>query len=120
MGTFIRRAEEILDVAVSTGRHENRDYAIVIRHDGGVFMLDGTGWGLSGLLAEYGARQAYKVETHGSKVRVAGLCGSQTCLIEREFDSPSNYRAAGYATRSQAAPLAIAGAKDWSPQVLNS
>jgi hypothetical protein len=120
----LSRAEEILEVAISTSISENSDLVILIRHDGGVRMFDGAGWGLPGLLAEYGAREVYKVERRGTIIRVAGQSPSQTCLVERDLETrqyyPSIDRLAGYAIKSHVAPLAIAGSNDWSPQVLNS
>lgn len=95
MGTFLSRAEEILQVAISTSASENacenalenRDLVILIRQDGGMRIFDGAGWGLAGLLAEYGAREVYKVERRGAMLRVAGQSASQTCLLERTLDT---------------------------------
>jgi len=124
VGIFLKRAEEILDVAVSTSIGGSSDFAILIRHDGGMQIFDGIGWELTGLMAEYGAREVYKIERRLTLIRVAGQSGSQTCLLERKFEPSRGYPPArhsmGYPIRSQAAPLAIAGSNEWSPQVLNS
>ena len=109
---------------MSTSSNENSDLVILVRHDGGMRMFDGAGWGLAGLLAEYGAREVYKVERRGKTIRLAGQSLSQTCVLEREIETrwyyPSRPRWTGYAMKSHAAPLAIAGSNDCSPQVLNS
>jgi hypothetical protein len=124
VGTFLSRAENILEVAIATSVAGSSDVAIVILHDGGMRIFDGAGWGLAGLLAEYGAREVYRVERRGSRVRVAGQSASQTCRLERELEThqyyPSVRRPVGYAVKSHDMPLAIAGSNEWSPQVLNS
>lgn len=121
MGTFLGRAKAILEIA--TAICDNSDLVILIRHDGGMRILDGAGWGLAGLLAEYGAREVYKVERRGTFIRVTGQCLSQTCMLERDVELRQYYPSkgrTGYAIKSHAAPLVIAGSNDCSPQVLNS
>lgn len=89
MGTFLSRAEEILETAVSSTIDGNSDLVILVRHDGGLRIFDGAGWGLAGLLAEYGAREVYKVERRGTIIRVTGQSLSQTCVLERELGPAS-------------------------------
>lgn len=114
MKALIRQAEDILDVAVAT-RGEQSEFVILFGRDGGMRILDGTGWGLAGLLSEYGARAVYRIERRGRKVRVEGWSGVDRCLLEREMPHRLNY-----ATTSHAIPLAIAGSNECSPRVLNS
>jgi hypothetical protein len=79
---FLRKAEEILEVATSGGNTLS-DAAIVIDRQGGFRMLDPTGWSLPGLAAEYGAAAVYKIERRGEGVRVEGWDGSDRCLLQR-------------------------------------
>jgi hypothetical protein len=77
-----------MKVAISTSEMGNSDLAVLIGYDGGMRMLDGSGWAPSGLLAEYGARQVYKVERRGTMIRVAGQSASQSCLLQQNISSP--------------------------------
>jgi hypothetical protein len=79
---FLRKAEEILEVAAAGGSTLS-DTAILIDRRGGLRMLDPTGWSLPGLAAEYGAAAVYKVEHRGRAVRVEGWDGSDRCLLQR-------------------------------------
>jgi len=93
------RVEEILEVAISTSVGGSRELAILIGHDGGMRIFDGAGWGPAGLLAEYGAREVYKVERRGSRILVAGQSASQTCRLERELMPSQHDRSTGRLTR---------------------
>jgi hypothetical protein len=122
---LIRQAEEILEVAISSPNDATTEFAILFSGEGGMRILDGAGWGLAGLLSEFGARAVYRVERRGRRIRVEGWSGLEKCLLERETpQSPCSYTPSyyseSYATRSQAMPLAIAGSNECSPQVLNS
>ena len=79
MRAFLQQAEDILDVAV-TGDTGPREVVILMDRQGGMRMLDPTGWTLPALSAEYGATAVYKVERRGGTVRVEGWDGSQRCL----------------------------------------
>jgi hypothetical protein len=122
---LIRQAEDILDVAIAAGDDASAAFAILFQFDGGMRILEGAGWGLAGLLSEYGARTVYRVERRGRKVRVEGWSRSERCLLERETAQSlksitSSYPLDYYATMLQAVPLAIAGSNECSPRVLNS
>jgi hypothetical protein len=78
---FFRRAEEILQVAVA-GNAGAGDTALVLDRQGGLRMLDPSGWSLPALAAEYGAAAVYRVIRRGDSVRVEGWNGSQRCLLE--------------------------------------
>lgn len=82
MSQFLRKAEEILDVATAGGSALT-DTAILIDRQGGFRMMDPTGWSLTGLAAEYGAAAVYKIERRGEAVRVEGWNGSDRCLLQR-------------------------------------
>ncbi len=79
MSVFLRQAEEILEIAV----HGNQEVAIAIDRQGGVRMMDPTGWSLPSMRLEYGAGFVYKVERHGGVLRVEGWDGTQRCVLEK-------------------------------------
>ena len=81
MSAFLRQAEEILEIAVSGNCDQNA--AIVIDRQGGMRMLDGCGWTLPALSAEFGAASVFKVERRDGAVRVEGLAGTERCLLQR-------------------------------------
>jgi hypothetical protein len=84
VGKFLRQAEEILDVAVE-GDGNAGDLAILIDRQGGMRMLDRTGWSLPALCVEYGADAVYTVERRAQTVRVEGWGGGERCLIQRNL-----------------------------------
>lgn len=85
---FLQQADDILDIAVH-GDGSLQDVAILIDRQGGMRMLDPSGWSLPALGAEYGAMAVYKVERRGASVRVEGWDGSQRCLVQRN-SRPTN------------------------------
>jgi hypothetical protein len=88
---FLRKAEEILNVA-TTGGNSLTDTAIVLDRQGGLRMLDPTGWSLPGLAAEFGATAVYKVERRGRAIRVEGWDGTDRCLLQRAMSMPPPVR----------------------------
>jgi hypothetical protein len=82
--TFLRQAEDILDVAVAADGDAG-NLAILIDSQGGMRMLDPVGWSLPALCAEYGARAVYTVERRARTVRVEGWGGGERCLIQRNL-----------------------------------
>ena len=80
---FLRRAEEILDVASEAGNNSDQETAILIDRQGGIRMLDATGWSLSGLMSEFGAAAVYRVKRARGAVRVEAWDGFQRCEIQR-------------------------------------
>ena len=82
MSAFLRQAEEILEIAAA-GSSESPNTAIVIDRQGGMRMLDPSGWTLPALSAEYGAASVFKVERRAGAVRVEGLAGPERCLLQR-------------------------------------
>jgi len=81
--SFLRRAEEILEVASEASHNPETETAILIDRQGGIRMLDPTGWSLPGLLAEFGAAVVYRVRKSRGTVRVEGWDGMQRCEIQR-------------------------------------
>jgi hypothetical protein len=82
--TFLRQAEDILEVAVAADRDAG-NLAILIDRQGGMRILDPTGWSLPALCAEFGAHAAYTVERRARTVRVEGWGGGERCLIQRNL-----------------------------------
>ena len=82
--TFLRQAEDILDVAVAADGDAG-NLAILIDRQGGMRMLDPIGWSLPALCAEFGANAVYTVERRAQTVRVEGWGGGERCLIQRNL-----------------------------------
>jgi len=91
---FLQQAEDILEIAAS-GDSGTQDLVIVMDRQGGMRMLDPTGWSLPALSAEYGATAVYKVERRGATVRVEGWDGSERCLIQRNLSSAKLFQLPG-------------------------
>ena len=83
VNAFLRRAEEILDIAIS-GAGDAGDLAILIDRRGAMRMLDPNGWALPAICAEFGADAAYRVERRGCTIRVEGWTPGDRCLLQRE------------------------------------
>ena len=88
MGAFWHDAQSIFETARQASRSgsEDCDLAILIGPQGGIQMLDASGWALPCLAAHHGARTAYRVTRAGGSVSLEGRCGSETCLLRS--DSP--------------------------------
>jgi len=90
VNAFLRRAQEILDIAV-TGNGDAGDLAILIDRQGAMRILDPQGWSLAAMCAEFGASAAYRVERRGRSVRVEGWNGADRCLLQREAPGRSGF-----------------------------
>ena len=97
----MQQAEDNLDVAAS-GDSSLQDIVIVMDRQGGMRMLDPTGWSLPALSAEFGATAVYKVERRGATVRVEGWNGFQRCLIQRNVSSVQFFQLPGMGGNSHA------------------
>jgi hypothetical protein len=89
VNAFLRQAEEILDVAMSSDGDAG-DIAILIDRQGAMRMLDPKGWTLPALSAEFGAAAVYAVARRGRTVRVEGWSGGERCLLQRNLARPSD------------------------------
>ena len=87
VSALLRQAEEILEIAMAGG--ESQSHAIVIDRLGGMRMLDGSGWALPALSAEFGATSVFRVERRAGTVRVEGLAGSERCLLQKSEPASS-------------------------------
>ncbi len=81
MSAFFSRAEEILQVATS-GSGATGSTLMILNRQGGIRMIDATGWNLPASLVEFGAEAVYKVERRGASIRVEGWNGSERCLLQ--------------------------------------
>ncbi|MGD0869311.1 MAG: hypothetical protein ABSB88_07165 [Bryobacteraceae bacterium] len=104
MRAFLQQAGDILDIAAS-GDSSLQDMAILIDRQGGMRMLDPSGWSLPALGAEFGATAVYKVERRGTAVRVEGWDGSQRCLVQRNSQPTAFFRLPGTGVAAQAMML---------------
>jgi hypothetical protein len=82
MTGFVRRAEGVLDIASAAGASPNS--AIIFDRQGGMRMLDPSGWSLDGLISEFGAQEVYRISRRGGAVRVEAWSESERCVIERK------------------------------------
>jgi hypothetical protein len=98
---FLQQADDILDIAVN-GDGSLQDMAILIDRQGGMRMLDPSGWSLPALGAEFGATAVYKVERRGTAVRVEGWDGSQRCLVQRNSHPTTLFHLPGTQMPAQA------------------
>jgi hypothetical protein len=103
---FLQQAEDILDIAASADS-SLQDIAIVIDRQGGMNMLDPSGWSLPALSAEYGAAAVYKVERRGGTVRVEGWDGFERCLIQRSLSSARLFQLPGMGCASAPATMML-------------
>lgn len=81
--TDARAIFEAAEIASQSGQSVS-DFTMLIGSDGAIQMLADSDWPLDRLLAERGARAAYRVGEAGGRVRVDARSGSQSCRIESE------------------------------------
>jgi len=79
---LLSQSEEILDVAAAAD--SNLEAVILIDRQGGLRMMEPTGWSFPGLAAEFGAVAIFRIERRSTGVRVEGWNSSQRCLLERD------------------------------------
>ena len=84
MRAFWADAEGIFETArgASLSGSPDCDLAILIGPQGEIHMLQAAGWALAGLVAEHGAKTAYRVSEHAGSIRVEGREGTHTCVME--------------------------------------
>lgn len=104
MRAFLQQAEDVLDIAAS-GDTSLEDVVIVIDRQGGMRMMDPTGWSLPALSAEFGAAAVYRVERRRGTVRVEGWNGFERCLIQRDTSAAKLLRLPGMGAVAQAMML---------------
>lgn len=106
MSSFFRRAEDILEIAVSATAASG-DTLVVLDRQGGFRMLEPAGWSLPALAAEFGAEAVYKVERRGGSVRVEGWNGFERCLLQGQTSGDRARGLLGGSFASQATMLQL-------------
>jgi hypothetical protein len=100
-----------MDTALRAGQSDT-GMAIMIDRQGGMRVLDPTGWTTAALAVEFGALSVFRVAKTSSATSVEALAGSDRCVLERRTERS----AAGisltpdvcHPIRLQAAPLLLA------------
>ncbi len=85
MDRYLRRAQEILEIADAAP--DSGALVILIGRQGGIRMLDPSGWSLDGLAAEFGAAEVYRIERRPGRVRVEGFSGGRSFSLSNEIAS---------------------------------
>jgi hypothetical protein len=95
---FFDDAYSIFEAAESASRSGQRvsDTTVLIGPDGAIQMLAGSDWPLDRLLAERGARQAYRVVEAGGRVRLEARSGSLTCRLESQTTRRAAWELLGF------------------------
>ena len=86
MNRFLDDAQRIFEAAesVSASGQALTEFTVLVGPEGGLHMLANSDWPLERLLAERGARMAYRVSERRGKVSVEGCAGRQNCRLESE------------------------------------
>jgi hypothetical protein len=84
VSSFFENARSIFEAAESAARCGQTPTAltILIGSEGGIEMLAESDWPLDRLLAQRGARAAYRVGGGGGRVLLEGRSGSESCRLE--------------------------------------
>jgi hypothetical protein len=80
------------------------DLAILIGPQGEIHMLEAAGWALAGLLAEHGAKTAYRVTRERGQVWLEGKSGGDTCLLRSESPAAAARHLLAFHTSTALAP----------------
>jgi hypothetical protein len=81
---FLDDARAIFEAAESASLSGQpvTDFTLLVGNDGALQMLADSDWPLDRLLAERGARAAYRIGESGGRVRLEARSGAQTCTLE--------------------------------------
>jgi len=81
---FFENARGIFEAAEAASRagQAPSELTILITAEGAVQMVAESDWPLDRLLAERGARMAYRVGERGGRIRLEGRSTSETCRLE--------------------------------------
>lgn len=112
------QAQYVFDVALAAGASEG-DIALIVDRQGGIRVLNPSGWSLPGLAAEFGADAIFRVERRAGQIVLEGWHGRQHCLIQQDTEL-TQFGLHPHATMPQSTALALASENDRSPQVRNS
>jgi hypothetical protein len=83
---FLDDARAIFDAAEVASRSGQpvTHFTLLIAADGALNMLTDSDWPLDRLLAERGARAAYRIGESAGRIRLEARCGAQTCTLESQ------------------------------------
>jgi hypothetical protein len=103
---FWEDAEGIFETARGAAQSGSPDcdLAILIGPQGEIHMLEAAGWALAGLLAEHGAKTAYRVTRERGQVWLEGRSGGDTCLLRSESPAAAARHLLAFHTSSAVAP----------------
>jgi hypothetical protein len=87
MDTFFENAQRIFDVAISAADGENRDFALLIRPDGGLHFVMESPLSIEAAAIHGGAESAHRVTYSPSGVRVQGRSIGRDCVLEERSAS---------------------------------
>ncbi|MDP9054453.1 MAG: hypothetical protein M3N93_09160 [Acidobacteriota bacterium] len=87
MDSFLENAHRIFEVARTAGSEQPRDFALLVKTDGGLHFLMDTPFSLEAAAGYAGARSAYRITRSIDGIRVqgqrAGRNGeSEECVLE--------------------------------------
>jgi hypothetical protein len=88
--SFGEQAQQLLDAATAAAAHgqPRSDLTILLGVEGGIRMIADSDWSLASLSREHGARAAYRIIHRDGSIRVEGVEGPKTCVLETK---PSTY-----------------------------
>ena len=86
MGTLLRNAESIFEIAIAPAA-EYDNAALVVDRAGGMRVLNSAEWSLPAIICEFGASEVYLIDRRSGNLKVEGWSATETCVIEK---SPSS------------------------------
>ena len=82
VGKFLQHANEIFSTA-RTGS-EDCDLAILMSRNGGIHIVDSSGWNLDPLRIHHDAEAVYRIWRHGGGVQLEARASGQSCVMRSE------------------------------------
>ena len=82
VGKFLQHANEIFSTARTGG--EDCDLAILMNRDGGIHILNSSGWNLDPLRVHHGAEAVYRISRHEGGVQLEARAAGQSCVMRSE------------------------------------
>ena len=85
MSRFLLDAESLFDAAAGSQSESGAtDLAIAVGPGGAIRITEASGWDLTALQVDSGARSVYRVSRNARGVRVEGRNGARSCLLTAE------------------------------------
>jgi hypothetical protein len=79
---FFADAQGIFETALAAPSHEGGSFGLMIRQDGGIHVVMDTPFTLEAMVAELGARTAFRVARERGGVKLEGFSNGRRCSIE--------------------------------------